>query len=111
VKNVIREDDMAIYVDRMMHAPILDVSLYEEAEADEAALRQAMGLVALSSLAAGVGSIGWVIDQWRRPVRQCLFAEHRQSGLMADLSLDCSPLIRIIRYYMISLIKYIIQPM
>ena len=51
---------MAGYVDRMMRAAKLDVNLYEEVEADKGALGQAMGVVVLSSLAAGVGSISRV---------------------------------------------------
>lgn len=51
---------MTGYVDRMIRAAKLDVSLYEEVEADKAALGQAMGVVVLSSLAAGVGSISRV---------------------------------------------------
>jgi hypothetical protein len=51
---------MGGYVDRMIRAAKLDVRLYEEVEADRAALVQAMGVVVLSSLAAGVGSISRV---------------------------------------------------
>jgi len=49
---------MNIFTDRMIRAAKLDVNLYEEVEADKNAMRQAMGVVVLSSLAAGVGSIG-----------------------------------------------------
>ena len=41
---------------RIIRAAMLDVSLYEEVEADKKALGQAMGVVILSSIAAGVGS-------------------------------------------------------
>lgn len=41
---------------RLIRAAKLDVSVYEEVEADRDALGQAMGVVALSSLAAGIGS-------------------------------------------------------
>jgi hypothetical protein len=41
----------------MVRAARLDVQLYEEVEADTGALGQAMGVVALSSVAAGIGSI------------------------------------------------------
>src|SRR5688572_22051084 len=44
--------------DRMIRAAMLDASLYEEVEADRAAMGQAMTVVILSSLAAGVGSFG-----------------------------------------------------
>ncbi len=48
---------MNIFTDRMIRAAKLDVNLYEEVEADRSTMRQAMGVVVLSSLAAGVGSI------------------------------------------------------
>ena len=48
---------MNIFTDRMIRAAKLDVNLYEEVEADKDTMRQAMGVVVLSSLAAGVGSI------------------------------------------------------
>jgi hypothetical protein len=48
---------MSILTDRMIRAAKLDVSLYEEVEADKQATGQAMGVVVLSSLAAGIGSI------------------------------------------------------
>ena len=48
---------MNIFSDRMIRAAKLDVNLYEEVEADKSTMRQAMGVVVLSSLAAGVGSI------------------------------------------------------
>ena len=43
-------------VGRMIRAAKLDVQLYEEVEADKGALRQAMGVVVLASIAGGVGS-------------------------------------------------------
>jgi len=49
---------MQIYLDRIVRAAKLDVSLYEEVEADKGAMSQAMGVVVLSSVAAGIGSIG-----------------------------------------------------
>ncbi len=48
---------MARFVERIVRAARLDVSLYEEVEADKGAMGQAMGVVILSSLAAGIGSI------------------------------------------------------
>jgi len=48
---------MTNFKDRIIRAAKLDVNLYEEVEADKRALGQAMGVVVLSSLAAGVGSI------------------------------------------------------
>jgi len=48
---------MSQFTKRMIRAAKLDVNLYEEVEADKTALRQAMGVVILSSLAAGIGSM------------------------------------------------------
>lgn len=49
---------MSTFTDRMVRASKLDVRLYEEVEADKGAMRQAMGVVVLSSIAAGIGSVG-----------------------------------------------------
>lgn len=48
---------MNAFMDRMLRAAKLDAHLYEEVEADKSTMQQAMGVVVLSSLAAGVGSI------------------------------------------------------
>ena len=48
---------MADLTDRMIRAAKLDVHLYEEVEADQQALGQAMTAVILSSVAAGVATI------------------------------------------------------
>jgi hypothetical protein len=48
---------MTNFLDRMLRSAKLDVNLYEEVEADTGAMRQAMGVVVLSSIAAGIGSI------------------------------------------------------
>jgi hypothetical protein len=48
---------MASFKDRIFRAAKLDVSLYEEVEADKGALGQSMGVVVLSSVAAGLASI------------------------------------------------------
>jgi len=48
---------MSSYLDRILRASKLDVNLYEEVEADKGAMGQAMGVVVLSSVAAGIGSI------------------------------------------------------
>jgi len=48
---------MASFTDRMIRAAKLDVNLYEEVEADKTAMKQAMGVVVLSSVAAGIGTI------------------------------------------------------
>jgi hypothetical protein len=42
----------------MIRAAKLDINLYEEVEADKQAIGQAMGVVVLASLAAGIGSVG-----------------------------------------------------
>jgi hypothetical protein len=49
---------MASFTDRMIRAAKLDVTLYEEVEADKGAMGQAMGVIILSSVAAGIGTIG-----------------------------------------------------
>ena len=43
--------------DRMIRAAKLDIQLYEEVEADRGAMRQAMTVVVLSAVAAGIGNI------------------------------------------------------
>jgi hypothetical protein len=48
---------MANFTERMVRAAKLDVALYEEVETDTSALGQAIGVVVLSSIAAGLGSI------------------------------------------------------
>lgn len=47
---------MSDFKDRIIRAAKLDVALYEEVEADKTATKQAMGVVILSSIAAGLGS-------------------------------------------------------
>jgi hypothetical protein len=49
---------MASFTDRMIRAAKLDVNLFEEVEADKNAMGQAMGVVILSSVSAGIGTIG-----------------------------------------------------
>jgi len=51
---------MTIFMNRMIRAAKLDVNLYEEVEADKNAMQQAMGVVVLSSIAAGLGSVGTI---------------------------------------------------
>ena len=45
------------FLNRMIRAAKLDVNLYEEVEADKSATPQAMAVVVLSSVAAGIGTI------------------------------------------------------
>ena len=47
---------MASFSERMIGAAKLDVQTYEEVEADTTAMGQSMGVVVLSSVAAGIGS-------------------------------------------------------
>ena len=47
---------MTSFKNRIIRAAMLDVNLYEEVEADKGAMVQAMGVVVLSSIAAGFGS-------------------------------------------------------
>ena len=51
---------MQNYIDRIVRAAKLDINLYEEVEADKGAMGQAMGVVVLSSIAAGIGSVGTI---------------------------------------------------
>lgn len=48
---------MSTFTTRIIRAARLDVTLYEEVEADKGAMTQAMTVVILSSIAAGIGSI------------------------------------------------------
>ena len=48
---------MANFQERIIRAAKLDVNLYEEVEADKTAMGQAMGVVVLSSIAAGIGTL------------------------------------------------------
>lgn len=48
---------MTSFQDRMFRAAKLDIGLYEEVEADKSALGQAMGVVVLSAVAAGIGGV------------------------------------------------------
>ena len=51
---------MGNLVDRMVRAAKLDVRLYEEVEKDPTAMSQALGVVLISSLASGIGSLGYL---------------------------------------------------
>ena len=51
---------MNFFVDRMIRAAKLDSNLYEEVEADRSAMGQAMAVVIISSIAAGLGSVSQV---------------------------------------------------
>ena len=49
---------MTSFTQRVIGAAKLDAHIYEEVEADTTAMAQAMGVVALSSVAAGIGAAG-----------------------------------------------------
>ena len=49
---------MASFTQRLIGAAKLNVHTYEEVEADTRAIRQALGVVVLSSVAAGIGASG-----------------------------------------------------
>ena len=49
---------MASFIERMIGAAKLDVHTYEEVEADTGATGQAVAVVVLSSIAAGIGGLG-----------------------------------------------------
>lgn len=51
---------MSSFSERMIGAAKLDAAIYEEVEADSGAMGQAVGVVVLSSLAAGVGAMLYV---------------------------------------------------
>lgn len=51
---------MGQFAGRMLRAAKLDPHLYEEVEADATAMNQAMLVVILSSVAAGIGSMGMI---------------------------------------------------
>ena len=48
---------MTTFANRMLLAAKLDSAVYEEVEADRSAMGQAIGVVVLASLAAGIGSV------------------------------------------------------
>jgi hypothetical protein len=56
-ENATEGEKMTHFWQRIIRAAKLDVHLYEEVEADKGALAQAMAVVVISSLAAGLGSI------------------------------------------------------
>ena len=50
---------MASFTERMLGAAKLDARTYEEVEGDTSATGQALGVVVISSIAAGIGSFGF----------------------------------------------------
>ena len=50
-------ETMSSLQDRMIRAAKLDAQLYEEVEADQGAMREAMTVVVLSAVAAGIGNV------------------------------------------------------
>ncbi len=57
VAGIAMENSLAQFVDRMIRAGKLEARLYEEVEADTSAMGQALGVVLLSSIAAGIGYV------------------------------------------------------
>ena len=51
---------MGLFAYRLLGAAMLDAGMYEGIEADRKTTRQAMAVVLLSSLAAGIGSSDWL---------------------------------------------------
>ncbi len=51
---------MSNFIDRMIRAAKLDANLYEEVDADPSLLGEALAVVVISSVAAGIGRIGEV---------------------------------------------------
>ena len=54
----VRGSELASFTERMIGAAKLDVHVFEEVEADSGATGQAAGVVLLTSLAGGIGSVG-----------------------------------------------------
>jgi len=52
----LKEDVMSNFIDRVIRASKLDSKVFEEVEADYGAMAQAVGIVVLSSIAAGIGT-------------------------------------------------------
>jgi hypothetical protein len=52
------EDSMATFAERMLGAARLDVATYEEVENDETATPQALAVVVVGAVAAGIGAAG-----------------------------------------------------
>lgn len=50
---------MSSFVERMLGAAKLDVATFEEVESDTGATAQALGVVALAALAAGIGALSY----------------------------------------------------
>ena len=90
---------MATFVERVVRAAKLDVTLYEEVENDTAATGQALGVVVLSSVAAGIGAgtgvrglvfatvaslLGWAFWAWITHVIGTRWL--REPGTQADWS-------------------------
>ena len=78
---------MTTFVSRMAGAALLKTAVYEEVEADRAATTQALGVVALSSLAAGVGALGLANAHLTSLVAISLFA-FAMWGIWALLTLQ-----------------------
>lgn len=55
---------LGTFLYRAMGAAVLDASVYEGIEADPRATRQALAVVLLSSVAAGLGAGGWAGPGW-----------------------------------------------
>ena len=57
---------MNLLFERMLRAAKLDVALYEEVEADRTTIGQAMTVVVISSVAAGIGNIARLAAKLRK---------------------------------------------
>ena len=73
---------MASFSERVIGAAKLDVRIYEEVEADTGALGQAMSVVVLQSIAAGIGAIGYLIYFAGRSSTQCPVCRRDVYGLV-----------------------------
>ena len=57
-ESAIQEEAVNVLIGRMIRAARLDPAVYEEVEADKTAMKQAISVVVLSSIAEGVGNAG-----------------------------------------------------
>ena len=73
---------MRSFFNRMIRAAQLDEKLYEEVEADKGSLGQAMMVVILSSLAAGIGTFGDSLERMVIGTVTALFGWFVWSGLI-----------------------------
>lgn len=65
---------MSSFATRMVRAAMLDANIYEEIEADQGALRQAMAVVVLAGVASGIGNFRLGYKQFMLGILGSLFS-------------------------------------